>query len=202
MNKTAILIPTGFGDKSLTNIGGIPLIARIIQQCKASGFDTYVLTDDKRIADETTNWTHTFFHPGSKASNGTELCAESIKHELFNEYDNFINVQIDMPDITPEMIHTISNLLNIYSVATLYTDMDPELQTDPNTVKVVTYGMNAQWFGRGITYGHQHLGIYGYKHQSLVKYLETEQPPAEQIDGMEQHRWFAAGIEIGVHKVK
>ena len=54
MTSTAILIPARYGStrypgKPLVLLDGIPMIKRVYQQCKKSGLDTYVLTDDMRI---------------------------------------------------------------------------------------------------------------------------------------------------------
>lgn len=206
MSDTAILIParynsTRFPGKPLVDLGGISMIGRVMTQCNRSGLDTYVLTDDKRVADEASKYGNVFCHSGSVAENGTARCAESVKHEIFNKYDSFINVQGDMPDVDVSMIQKVQTLLTIYNVATLYTDLDPADKADPNTVKMVTNGMTAQWFGRGFTYGHRHLGIYGYRHQNLVQYNEMESTEAEVVEGLEQLRWYRKDVAIGVHKV-
>ena len=132
-------------------------------------------------------------------SNGTERCAGAIKSRFFKQYDQFINVQGDMPDVTQEMIEkTIWHLKN-YSVTTMCAMMPEEQQNDPNTVKLVRAADKCLWFGRGITgYGDWHLGIYGYKRNALEMYPGLTGTREERIEGLEQLRWLKNGWDIGV----
>lgn len=217
MKSTAILIPARFGSsrfpgKMMTDLGGVPMIRRVFDECRKSGLDTYVLTDHPAIYKAIPN-----AFPNKKdpslgvwavmtdeldASNGTERCSLAVdKIRAFDKYDNFINVQGDMPDITVDHINTIKNMLMVYSVCTLYTDMDEQLQSDPNTVKMITNGMVAHWFGRGFKYGYHHLGIYGYTAPALISYHKMEATEYEKAEQLEQLRWFDKQMTIGVHKV-
>jgi len=207
MTKTAILIParfhsTRFPGKPLTDLGGMTMVKRVYNSCKESGLPTYVLTDDMRIFEE--------FGPRvcwidqeKKYENGTARCAGAVSNDMFTKYlghyDQFINVQGDMPDVTQEMIEkTIWHLKN-YSVTTMCAIMPEEQQNDPNTVKLVRAADKCLWFGRGITgYGDWHLGIYGYKRNALEMYLHLTGTREERIEGLEQLRWLKNGWDIGV----
>jgi 3-deoxy-manno-octulosonate cytidylyltransferase (CMP-KDO synthetase) len=201
MKSTAILIPARYGStrfpgKPLVALGNIPMIRRVYERCRKSGYDTYVLTDDDRIADK--------FAPeevllDSKGyENGTERCAGAIKNTMFDKYDQFINVQGDMPDVTSDIIEKCQwHLLN-YSVTTVFTDMPKDKQNDPNSVKMVRGADQALWFGRGMTgYGEWHLGVYGYKRNALEMYSGLEVTQEEQVEKLEQLRWLKNGWQIG-----
>ena len=167
--KTAILIPariqsSRFPEKMLQPIGKDPLILHVYNKCVQSGLDTFVLTDSKRVASIIPNAIMT-----DDADNGTERCCQ-VMNKL--EYDQFVNVQGDMPDIAPNMIVSILEVLGNYKVATIFTDMPEEKQKDPNTVKLITNGKEAHWFCRAsLDYGVHHLGVYGYKKEMADVYM-------------------------------
>jgi 3-deoxy-manno-octulosonate cytidylyltransferase (CMP-KDO synthetase) len=205
MAKTAILIPARYGStrfpgKPLALLDGTPMIRKVYERCIDSGLDTYVLTDDNRVADAICS--HSFYIDKEWYENGTERCAGAILGKTFNEYDKFINVQGDMPDVTAEMIRKIEVLLQDHHVATLYTQMDPKKQNDPTTVKMIRSQEEALWFGRGFTgYGDWHLGVYGYTRYALTHYTTLSIPLEENIEKLEQLRWLKNGWRIGVSKV-
>ena len=205
MKSTAILIPARYGStrfpgKPLAKLDGVPMIKRVYDACIASKMPTYVLTDDMRIFN--------LFGPNkcwieqehvAPYTNGTERIAGAVsKWEELNKYDNFINVQGDMPNVTVDMIKSVDWHLKNYPITTLWTDMPKEMQDDPHTVKMIRSGDKVLWFGRGITgYGDWHLGIYGYKRHPLEFYMTYEVEQEEQVEKLEQLRWLKAGWDIG-----
>ena len=158
--KTAILIPARYQSsrypgKMLAEVNGKPLIRHVFDICNQTDHHVIVLTDHEDIAKQVPNFVMT-----GEADNGTERCCDAMQGMGFKQY---VNVQGDMPDITPEMIEKCIEHLSKYSVTTLYTTMPKEKQNDPNTVKMIRAKDQALWFGRGMTgYGDWHLGIYGY----------------------------------------
>lgn len=194
--KTAILIPariqsSRFPEKMLQPLGKVPLILHVYNKCIESGLDTFVLTDSKRVASIIPNAIMT-----EDADNGTERCCQ-VMEKL--DYDQFVNVQGDMPDIAPNMIVKILEVLGNYKVATIFTDMPEEKQKDPNTVKLITNGKEAHWFCRAsLDYGVHHLGVYGYKKEMAQVYMNAEIYKEERVEKLEQLRWLQNGEKIGV----
>ena len=201
MKSTAILIParyasTRFPGKPLAMLNGVPMIKRVYDACTASKIPTYVLTDHQDI--------YNVIGPNcimdnDNYENGTERVAGAVKKSaLLDEYDQFVNVQGDMPDVTLQMIERCIWHLQHYQITTLWTDMPKEMQDDPNSVKMIRSGDKALWFGRGITgYGDWHLGIYGYSRNVLEFYNTYEIEQEEQVEKLEQLRWLKAGWDIG-----
>ena len=164
----------------LIELDGKPLINRVFDICNETDFDTYVVTDSLEIAEIVPNFILT-----GEANNGTERCAMAAK-EL--NYANYINVQGDMPDITPDMIEKVAKGLSKFDVTTLYTYMHLEDQNKPSSVKMIRAGDKALWFGRGMMgYGDWHLGIYGYKNHALSKYLHLDVPLEEKVEIAHRH---------------
>ncbi len=205
MNKTAILIParynsTRFPGKPLCMLDSIPMIKRVYDACTASKIPTYVLTDDVRIASIFQNTS--VIIDDKDYANGTERCAGVVNTDYMKKYDQFINVQGDMPDVTLQMIERCVEWLQYYPISTVWTDMPDEMQADPNSVKMVRAGDQCLWFGRGMTgYGHWHLGIYGYRRDALELYPSMEVTQEEEIEQLEQLRWLKNGWQIGCSSV-
>lgn len=205
MTSTAILIParyysSRFPGKPLCRLGQQTMIERVYNTCSESGIDTYVLTDDRRIADLIPD-RHSWIDEKDTYLNGTERCAAAVQQNpLLTSYDQFINVQGDMPDVTVEMIKRIETNIQMSDVVTAWTEMDLALQSDPNSVKVVHNNVFAHWFGRGITCGSHHLGIYGYTRKALAAYRTTPSD-YESHEGLEQLRWFYLNYKVGVTRV-
>jgi 3-deoxy-manno-octulosonate cytidylyltransferase (CMP-KDO synthetase) len=182
-------------------LDSVPMIKRVYDACVASKIPTYVLTDDIRIANVFENASVIIDY--KHYENGTERCAGAIDLDYMQKYDQFINVQGDMPDVTLEMIEKAQwHLLN-YPVTTVFTDMPEDKQNDPNSVKMVRSGNQALWFGRGMTgYGDWHLGVYGYRRNALEMYSGLEVTQEEQVEKLEQLRWLKNGWQVGCLSVQ
>lgn len=201
---TAILIParynsSRFPGKMMSLLNGVPLVEHVYNKCAATGLDTYVLTDHQDIynhlgADKCL-WT-------TDAENGTERCMQVIDETL--QYDRYINVQGDMPDITSDIILAVEAELKKNSdVATAYTPMDFNLRSDPNSVKMIHSRGRAHWFLRAsLMYGDHHLGVYGYNREAKIMYTASTKFPEEDIEKLEQLRWIQNGVKIGVVEVE
>jgi 3-deoxy-manno-octulosonate cytidylyltransferase (CMP-KDO synthetase) len=181
-------------------LDSVPMIRRVYDACIASKIPTYVLTDDMRIFN--------LFGPDKcwieqkDYANGTERCAGAVKNDFFAQYDQFINVQGDMPDVTTQMIERCVEWLQYYPISTVWTDMPEAMQNNPDSVKMVRAGDQCLWFGRGMTgYGHWHLGIYGYRRDALELYSDLEVTQEEEVEKLEQLRWLKSGWQIGCSSV-
>ena len=203
--STAILIPARYGStrfpgKPLCKLGDKTMIETVYDKCVATGYDTYVLTDDMRIFNLFND--RNCYIDEADYLNGTERCAGAIKSNMFINYDYFINVQGDMPDVTEEMITKASWLLKYHQVSTVITQLPQELKDDPNSVKLVRAGDKVLWCGRGMQgYGDWHLGIYGFSRSALKLFPDLTITNEERIEGLEQLRWLKSGWTVGVTPV-
>lgn len=196
--NTTIVIPariqsTRFPKKMLANLNGKPLIKHVYDVCSSVGFETYVLTDSEEIANIVPS------KLTSDADNGTERCALKAI-EIGSDF--YINVQGDMPDITPEIISAVAQKLQNNHVVTAYTEMNSVDRASPDSVKLIHNGEKAHWFCRAsLEYGDHHLGIYGYSRIALMEYANLKKTKEEEIEKLEQLRWIQNGIDIAVVKV-
>jgi 3-deoxy-manno-octulosonate cytidylyltransferase (CMP-KDO synthetase) len=156
-----------------------------------------VVSDDKRICQLVEHSIMT----SSSCENGTERCAEAALQ--LKEYDSFINVQGDLPDITSEIIQSLAAQLKENELVTAFTKMDEFLRCSPNTVKLVHNNSFAHWFCRApLKYGDQHLGVYGYRRSVLLDYPNLPPSIPEVTESLEQLRWLSAGYKMKVVEVR
>jgi 3-deoxy-manno-octulosonate cytidylyltransferase (CMP-KDO synthetase) len=202
---TAVLIParlasTRFPKKMLANLNGQPLIHHVFNKCWNFGYETYVLTDSQEIADILPK--KRVIMTSTDHENGTSRCMEVIDEVL--QYDRYINVQGDMPDVTAEMLMKIDIELKTFSdVATAYSTMDVNDRQNPNVVKMIHNRSRAHWFLRApLSYGDRHLGIYGYNRIAKSYYNVSKKFVEEDTEKLEQLRWIQNGIKIGVVEVE
>ena len=139
---------------------------------------------------------------------GTDRIAE-IADTLTAEV--IVNVQGDEPEMEPEHIRLVADLLRRHpwaGIATLCVRGGAAEQANPNNVKVVlAQGDRALWFTRApavydreakapLTTCHRHLGIYAYRRDVLLGYGALPASRLEQCEKLEQLRALEAGIGI------
>ena len=130
-----------------------------------------------------------------------------------NLYKYIINLQGDVPNISPKIIKKLALIIRQKSVAmaTLVSKIkDPKFINDKNIVKAaITKHLKfnkALYFSRSpIPYGSkeffEHIGIYAYKINTLKKFVNLKMGQLEKIESLEQLRALENGIDIIVGKV-
>jgi len=203
MTSTVIVIParyhsTRLPGKPCLELGGVPMVRRVYAACVQTGIRTIVSSDSHTVLQhipEEDQWLDQ-----TPYKNGTERVG-GVARKM--QAENYINVQGDMIDITPEIIHKVAAGLEKANIVTAYTDLPEEQRNDPSTVKLIRGKTEALWFGRGITgYGDWHLGVYGYKRGALASYRNYEQPQEEIVEQLEQLRWLKNSWQIDCIKVQ
>lgn len=145
--------------------------------------------------------------------NGTERIAE-VAGRLAGSITSIINIQGDEPDIPPAEILRVGALLDEHPEASMSTLARPigtaEEWRNPHAVKVVLdrrgrclyFSRAAIPFDRdgtrraGEPFGHLHLGIYGYRHDVLLRYGSLPPSALEARENLEQLRALEAGLTI------
>ena len=208
---------TRFPGKPLAMIGGKTMIHRTYEQVKKSSLDAVVVaTDDQRIYDEVRGFGGAVVMTRSDHRSGTDRCREALER-MGDGYDAVVNVQGDEPFIDPRQIDLVADLIRREDVAlaTLARKItDPLAVQNPNVVKVVfdhqggalyfsrlaipyvRGAETAQWFEKTDYY--QHIGIYGYKADTLRRVASLPPGRLEQAESLEQLRWLEDGLRIRV----
>jgi 3-deoxy-manno-octulosonate cytidylyltransferase (CMP-KDO synthetase) len=222
--NTAIIIPARYAS---TRLPGKPLLREtgkyLVQhvyeracQARRAGL-VVVATDDPRIAAAVEGFGGRVTLTRRDHPSGTDRVAE-VAARL--DADLIVNLQGDEPLIDPASLDLLVELLEANRAAEMATLAVPlrtaEAWANPNCVKVVTDGAGrALYFSRSpipfVRDGQpdfaarpprflQHLGLYAYRRDFLLRLAALPPEPLEQLEKLEQLRVLALGhaIKVGV----
>ncbi len=219
------IIPARYGSsrfpgKPLELLAGKPVIEHVVEQCRVAKRlgEVIVATDDQRIVDVVGKFCRVEMTRADHPS-GSDRVAEVAKR---CELDAVVNVQGDEPMIDPSVIDQVAALLNNNEISTAAVRIDdPDEHNNPNAVKVVVSATGqALYFSRhSIPYLRgaadapsqvqltafpflKHLGIYGYRRDTLLRLVALPVSPLEQAESLEQLRALENGIAIAVAVVE
>ncbi len=216
MKKTVIIIPARYSStrlcgKLLKEVNDKPIIQWVWNAAKKSKLanEVIIATDSQLILDKAKSFGAKAEMTSNEHKSGSDRICEVAKRH--SEYDYILNMQGDEPQITPEVIDlAIKTLINgNCDISTLVRQItDPEQIQDPNCVKCVfDNNFNALYFSRcpipyernkGEAKYYAHIGIYGYKRESLIKMTSAEQSDLEKAESLEQLRALKNGMKIKV----
>jgi len=215
-SKTVIIIPSRIGstrlpEKPLKMIGEYTMIEHVVHKAlKSHCGEVFVSTDSWVIAEKASI---AGAHPiivTKEVKTGTDRVWEALKEiEKTTKVDYIINLQGDLPLVSPKIISTISTVLK-KSKAEIVTPVIKEICDTPNNtsrVKVVKTTDNmALYFSRNmIPYGADwywhHIGIYGFKRKALKDFVKLPQSYTEATENLEQLRALENGMKIEICEV-
>ncbi|MHA1791339.1 MAG: 3-deoxy-manno-octulosonate cytidylyltransferase [Promethearchaeota archaeon] len=216
--KIACIIPARYGSsrlpgKPLADLCGKTVIQRTYEQAKKVLDDIIVATDDQRIMDEVKRFGGKAAMTRSDHVSGSDRIAEVAKNL---DVDIIVNVQGDEPFLEPGQIkEALEPILEDERVvmSTLKVKIkDEEDIKNPGVVKVVTdLNDDALFFSRSvIPYPRkqeyceyfEHVGLYVYRKDFLLKYVSWEPTKLELAESLEQMRVLEHGYKIRVVTTK
>ena len=220
INDTLIVIPVRMGSsrfpgKPLININGKAMIYHVWKRAILSKCgDVIVACCDKEVKNYLVKKNIPHVMTKKKLFSGTDRVYNAMQILLKNNhYKYIINLQGDIPDISPLSIKKIASIIKTEEVqmATLVSKIkENKIIKDKNIVKVALskHGNfhRAFYFSRApIPYGaskfYEHIGIYAYKINTLKRFVNLKEGMLEKIESLEQLRALEDGIEIIVGKV-
>ncbi len=204
-----------FPGKPLIDILGKPMIWWVYQQCmKAPELDcVYVATDDFKIYDTCKEYGMNVIMTSSEHKTGTDRVGEVAQKV---EGDLFINIQGDEPLIDPR---EISDVISIFKNEDVYfgslrieIDDAEEIKADSTVKVVVDKDDYALYFSRSVIPSNikdgklartfRHVGIYAYKKDFLLEFINMPQTELELGEGIEPLRAMENGYRIMVKETK
>jgi len=221
--KKVIIIPARLDSsrlpkKVLLDLKGKTVIQRVYEQClKVKNVDgVYIATDSIEIKEVCETFTDKVIITKSTHQSGTDRIGEAVSAI---DCDIVINVQGDEPFIEPSLIEALVNSFSnsdiSMSSAMSKINNVKDLQ-NTNVVKVVTdLHNNALFFSRSLIpfprdvkeisiakevlekgQFYRHIGIYGYRKDFLLKFVNMEQSYLEKVEKLEQLRALENGFKI------
>ena len=223
-----VVIPARFASsrlpgKPLADIGGRPMVLRVLERALLSGAESVVVaTDDIRVqrAVEAAGYQALMTSPDHQS--GTERLVEVAEILGWSDDTLVVNVQGDEPLIEPELIREAARQLVLHSDAVMATLAHPIHDhadfINPNIVKVVADEAGyAVYFSRApipwprdafaaqAAMPHElgalrHIGLYAYRAGFLRTYSSLAASPLERYEMLEQLRvlWHGHRISLGV----
>jgi 3-deoxy-manno-octulosonate cytidylyltransferase (CMP-KDO synthetase) len=210
---------TRFRGKPLALIAGKPLIQHVVERCQQARrlAEVIVATDDTRIWEVAQNFCRAEMTAPEHPS-GTDRIAEVVGRCAC---EAVVNIQGDEPLIDPAVIDAVADALDQSELSTAATAIRQAGEYEnPNVVKVVVnHAGQALYFSRrtipylrdaaGRSVDEQlaafpflkHLGIYGYRRQTLLRLVKFPVSPLERAEKLEQLRALENGLPMAVVRV-
>lgn len=202
---------TRFEGKPLADIWGKPMIQYVYERARKAPIldEVIVATDDSRIKEVVENFGGKVAMTSPNHPTGTDRIGEVVKNL---EVEIVINIQGDEPFIDPQLINEVGQPLlkdpKIEMATLAYEITKKENQMDANVVKVVTDTQGfALYFSRSLIpyprkmenfHVYEHIGIYAYRKNFLLKYIQLPSTILEKTESLEQLRALENGYKIKV----
>jgi 3-deoxy-manno-octulosonate cytidylyltransferase (CMP-KDO synthetase) len=212
-----VLIParmaaTRLPGKPLADIGGAPMIVRVLRQAQVAGVGPVaVAAGDREIVEavEAAGGRAVLTDP-DLPSGSDRIVAALGELDPDGRHDVVINLQGDIPFVRPQAIVAVADLLASQAACDIATVMVAEAdlseRTNPDIPKVVASlqpgGRTARalYFTRSALYGDGpvwlHHGIYGFRREALMAFHAAPPSPLERREGLEQLRALELGLSI------
>ena len=198
-------------NKPLAEIANLPMIVHVMNRAVESKCgDVIVATPNQEIFDTISLHKGTAVMTKFSHESGSDRIFEALeKYDKKSKYKKIINLQGDLPNINPSLIKKTYNLLadNIDAdISTLCSPItDNKEFENPNVVKAYIedsakpiYADDFLRIPGSYDYNklYHHLGIYGYKRESLKKFISTSQSLREKQLKLEQLRALDNDMKI------
>ncbi len=216
MPRTVAVIParhasTRFPGKPLALISGRPMVEHVWRRCQeARVFDeVLVATEDARIQEAVARFGGTAILTSPECATGTDRVAEVARARP--DIEVWVNVQGDEPLVDPAALRVLADLFRDETVemGTLVRPLEEDEVDSPHVVKVaLALNGDALYFSRalipfvrepaeaGAVRRHAHLGLYGYRRDTLLRLASLAPTPLEQAEKLEQLRALEHGVRI------
>lgn len=197
--------------KPLADIGGLPMIVRVLRQAERAGVGpVLVAAGDRQIVEavERAGGRAVLTDPAlPSGSDRVQAALEAV--DPGGAHDAVINLQGDMPFVDPGAIVACTAELagGECDIATLVAPQAGAADRDnPSVVKAILAldadgrAGRALYFTRSTLYGEgpvwRHLGIYGYRRDALSRFCAAPPSALERREGLEQLRALELGMTI------
>ncbi len=219
LSNAIILIPARMASsrlpgKPLAEIDGLPMIVQVVKRgWEADLGPVIVAAAEQEVVDAVKA------HGGQAVLTDPDLPSGSDRihaaleaHDPDGKFENVINLQGDLPAISPEAIRACHHALTETGadIATLAAEIeDDEEIGNPNVVKALARfeagervgiaedfqrELPTDWLGSKL----HHIGLYAYRRGALERFVALPPSKREQERKLEQMRALDAGMSIAV----
>ena len=208
----ARLAATRLPGKPLADIGGVPMIVRVLRQAQAAGVGPVAVAagDSQIVAAVEAAGGRCVLTDPDLPSGTDRVVAALAELDPAGAHDVVINLQGDIPFVRPAAVRAVADLLAARPTCDIATVMaaeaDPADRINPDIPKVVaamqadSRSARALYFTRSVLYGEGpvwlHHGIYGFRRAALERFAAAPPSPLEIRERLEQLRALELGLSI------
>lgn len=219
MASIIVLIPARYGSsrfpgKPLAMIQGQSMVERVFKNCKSSGFECAVVTDNDEIEAHVKKFGGSVLRIDDDVPSGSERIALAYERFFKNKsMDLVINVQGDEPLLKGDVLKELADfhLKSDFDITTLLKERhsSEEAFGNSNVVKAVWSPVSKQClyfsrqslpFDRDQKNDHtwyQHIGVYSYRPQALSRFVKLPMSRLEDLEKLEQLRALENQMTVG-----
>ncbi|MBO1075040.1 3-deoxy-manno-octulosonate cytidylyltransferase [Roseomonas marmotae] len=221
MKNPVILIPARLAasrlpGKPMADIAGEPMIVAVWRRAmEADVAPVWIATDAEEIAEAVRAVGGQAVMTGTHHPSGSDRVFEAVTRiDPDGHYDAVINVQGDLPTVSPHTIRAAALPLEDPEVAIgtpVAVIRREEERSAPSVVKMVGTPLGggryrALYFTRATApWGegplHHHIGLYAWRREALARFVGLPPSPLEQREKLEQLRALEAGMRIDAMEV-
>ena len=203
--------------KPLAEIGGVPMIVRVLRQAVAAGLGPVVVAaaEAEIVAAVETAGGRAVLTDPDLPSGSDRVHAALEQLDPNRRHDVVVNLQGDLPALDPGQIRTVAAALEESGadIATLAAEItDPAERDNPSVVKAVIAWNKDGRLGRALYFTRatapagegplfHHVGIYAYRRDALTRFVALPPSPLEVRERLEQLRALEANMSIAVARV-
>jgi 3-deoxy-manno-octulosonate cytidylyltransferase (CMP-KDO synthetase) len=208
----ARLAATRLPGKPLADIGGVPMIVRVLRQAlEADVGPVAVAAGDEEIVEVVRDAGGTAILTDPELPSGSDrILAALAELDHGARHDLVVNLQGDMPFVAPQVLTACVGLLRDHSTCDIATVVAREGsaadRANPDVVKAVVALQSGGeagrclYFTRSTLYGEgpvwRHVGIYGYRRGALQRFNAAAPSTLETREKLEQLRAMELGLSI------
>ena len=219
-NKKIIVIPARLAasrlpGKPLAKIDGKPMIQLVWERAIAADIaPVYVATDNRDIANVIMSLGGKAVMTRTDHPSGSDRIFEAVETiDPDKNISQILNLQGDLPDLSPDIPHLLGVILDQgdTDLATLVTPAGQDEASRTQVVKAVVSWQN-DTFGKAIYFSRaavptgtnalwHHIGVYGWRRDSLARFVSQPPSTLELAEKLEQLRALEMGMTITVGKI-
>ena len=208
----ARLHATRLPGKPLADIHGEPMIVHVWRRAAEAGIGPVIVAcaeAEIAAAVEQAGGIAVLTRPDHPS--GSDRVHEAVERfDPEGRFNAVINIQGDLPTVAPEVVRAVFAPLATdgVDIATLVTEITVEEErTNPNVVKAVVSLAAGQTIGRALYFSratvpwgdgpqYHHIGLYGFRRDSLRRFVALPQGVLERREKLEQLRALEHGMRI------
>ncbi|MDA9903011.1 3-deoxy-manno-octulosonate cytidylyltransferase [Gammaproteobacteria bacterium] len=203
-----ILIPARIGstrlkNKPLIDIKGMSLIERVFKNSITITENTYIATDSQEVLEHVQSFSTNIVMTSDAHISGTDRVFEAAENLKINDDTLIINLQGDEPFMPKDLVIQLVEDFNNNScdvISACHPINNSDDLKNPNCVKVHCDSNNyAKSFQRTLNSNElsmRHIGIYGYRMETLRKLVNLKPTKNELFHKLEQLRFMDNNYSI------